>query len=306
MADMPTNLQVWLKSFNDALAEAKQLGIPPTPEMARLGLATITHQFVTTMVDISRVIDTHIHGTSIPCRIYHPSPEHELPILLFFHGGGHMCGSIEVYDPISRRLAHHSQHIVVTVDYRLAPEHPYPKGLVDCIMGLEEMINTLKPLPIAFEPIISLAGDSAGGALAATLAQRNPDSVDKLVLIYPSLDYTFSCESLIDYREGFILETAKIQWYFDQYFQLGENRHEASPLFGALPSNHPATTLITAGFDPIQDEGKRYFERLQILGVESTHHHFDDMTHAFLNLEDLVSEHCAATYRHISDFLNPQ
>ncbi|KHT63495.1 hypothetical protein RJ45_11835 [Photobacterium gaetbulicola] len=303
MADMPTSLQIWLKSFNDALEQAKQLGITPTPEMARLGLATITQQFVTSRVEICRVIDTYIHGTSIPCRIYHPSPEHELPILLFIHGGGHMCGSIEVYDPISRRLAHHSQHIVVTVDYRLAPEHPYPKGLVDCIMSLEEMINTLSQLAIAFEPTISLAGDSAGGALAATLVQRNPDAIAKLVLIYPSLDYTFSSDSLIDYREGFILETAKIQWYFDQYFQFGEDRHQASPLFGSLPGNHPSTMLITAEFDPIQDEAKRYSKRLHMLGVHCRHHHLDGMTHAFLNLEDLAPSHCEQTYHYIAEFL---
>ena len=304
MADMPPSLQTWLKSFNDALSQAKQLGIPPTPEMARLGLATITQQFVTAKVEISQVIDTHINGTSIPCRIYHPSPDAALPVLIFFHGGGHMCGSIAVYDPISRRLAHHSQHIVVTIDYRLAPDHPYPKGLVDCIMSLEEIVHTLEKLTVAFQHNISIAGDSAGGALATSLAQRHPEMINQLVLIYPSLDYTFSSDSLVDYREGYILETAKVQWYFDQYFQQGEDRLEASPLFSALPSNHPATMLITAGFDPIQDEGKRYFERLQLLGIPSVHHHFENMTHAYLNLEDLAPNDCEQTYRYIDSFLN--
>ncbi|MCQ1058089.1 alpha/beta fold hydrolase [Photobacterium sp. DNB23_23_1] len=304
MADMPTSLQIWLKSFNDALAQARVLGISPTPEMARLGLSTITQQFVTAPITIKQVIDTFIHGTAIPCRIYHPSPGNELPVLLFFHGGGHMCGSIEVYDPISRRLAHHSQHVVVTIDYRLSPEHPYPKGLVDCIMSLEEIVNTLVTQNISFRPTISIAGDSAGGALAATLAQRQPDTINQLVLIYPSLDYTLSSGSLIDYREGYILETEKIQWYFDQYFQQENNRQTASPLFGALPSNHPATLLITAGFDPIQDEGKRYLKRLTMLGIDNLHHHLDNMTHAFLNLEDLVSKACDTTYHYIDEFLN--
>ncbi|MGR5063435.1 alpha/beta fold hydrolase [Photobacterium sp. DNB22_13_2] len=304
MADMPQSLQVWLKSFNDALAQAKVMEIPPTPEMARLGLSAITQQCVTTPVAIKQVIDAHIHGTSIPCRIYHPSPDNELPILLFVHGGGHMCGSIEVYDPISRRLAHHSQHVVITIDYRLSPEHPYPKGLVDCIMSLEEIVNTLVRQNISFQPTISIAGDSAGGALAATLAQRQPDAIHQLVLIYPSLDYTFSSESLIDFREGYILETAKIQWYFDQYFQQEKNRKKASPLFGTLPSNHPATILITAGFDPIQDEGKRYIERLKMLGIHSVHYHFSNMTHAFLNLEDLTPDSCEQVYCHIAEFLN--
>lgn len=304
MADMPTSLQTWLKSFNDALSQAKQLGIPPTPEMARLGLTTITQQFVTAEVEISQVIDAHINGTSIPCRIYHPAPDTALPVLIFFHGGGHMCGSIEVYDPISRRLAHFSQHIVVTIDYRLAPEHPYPKGLVDCIMSLEEIVHTLEKLTVPFQQNISIAGDSAGGALATSLAQRHPEMINQLVLIYPSLDYTFSSDSLVDFREGYILETAKMQWYFDQYFQPGEDRREASPLFSALPSNHPATMLITAGFDPIQDEGKRYFERLQLLGIPSVHHHFENMTHAYLNLEDLAPSDCEQTYRYIDSFLN--
>nr|ANZ79238.1 esterase [Photobacterium sp.] len=304
MANMPTSLQVWLKSFNDALAQAKDLGIPPTPEMARLGLATITKQFVTAPVEVKQIIDTYINGTSIPCRIYHPSPNKELPVLLFFHGGGHMCGGIEVYEPISRRLAHHSQHVVATIDYRLAPEHPYPKGLDDCTISLKELIPTLIQHDVSFKPTLSVIGDSAGGALATTLAQRYPEAIDQLVLLYPSLDYTFSSDSLIDYREGYILETAKVQWYFDQYFQQGENRHDASPLLAALPSNHPATALITAGFDPIQDEGERYYQRLCEQGINCWHYHLDNMTHAFLNLENLVPESCDTTYSYINEFLN--
>ncbi|PSW15442.1 alpha/beta hydrolase [Photobacterium rosenbergii] len=304
MADMPTSLKTWLKSFNDALDQANLLAIPPTPEMARLGLATITQQLVVSEVEISCIIDTHVNGTSIPCRIYHPTPNETLPVLIFFHGGGHMCGSVEVYDPISRRLAFHSQHIVVAIDYRLAPEYPYPKGLVDCIMSLEEINRTLEQLDLPFQQAVSIAGDSAGGALAATLAQRNPEKVNHLALIYPSLDYTFSSDSLVDYREGYLLETAKMQWYFDQYFQQGEDRRDASPLFSALPSNHPETIVITAGFDPLQDEGKRYVERLQVLGIPTEHHHFENMTHAFLNLEDLVPPNCEQTYRYIANFLN--
>ena len=96
-----------------------------------------------------------------------------------------MCGNIEVYDPISRRLAFHSQHIVVAIDYRLAPEHPYPKGLVDCIMSLEEINRTLEQLDLAFQQAVSIAGDSAGGALAATLAQRNPEKINQLGLNLP-------------------------------------------------------------------------------------------------------------------------
>ncbi|UXI04283.1 alpha/beta hydrolase [Photobacterium sp. TY1-4] len=319
MATPPPALRTWLEQFNTLLRQSEQAGISPTPALARQGLAGITAQFVTHAPDIARVIDGTIHQSPIPCRIYHPAPETELPVVLFYHGGGHMCGNIAVYDPICRKLAHHSQAIVVSIDYRLAPEHPYPAGVDDAILSLRQLFPTLDQNQIRYRRSLTLAGDSAGGALAATVVQSlnsqtsrldhessladQPPSVDKLVLIYPSLDYTLTADSLRENHAGYVLETNKIEWYFRQYLQHRECRESVSPLYGDIPPAHPETLIITAGFCPIKDDGLHYHFRLQRAGTPSRHLHQETMVHAYLNLETLVPEACQQTYQAIGDFI---
>ncbi|UTV29879.1 alpha/beta hydrolase [Photobacterium atrarenae] len=320
MATLPQPLQIWLEQFNTLLRQSEQAGIAPSPALARQGLAGLTAQFVPHAPDIARVVDGTISQSAIPCRIYHPEPDSELPVMLFFHGGGHMCGDLDVYDPICRKLAHYSQAIVVSIDYRLAPEHPYPAGLTDASLSLCQLFPTLDHYQCRYRNKVILAGDSAGGALAATVIQSQSSSqgtaqgsprpnsfpkVDKLVLIYPSLDYTLTADSLRENSTGYVLETKKIDWYFQQYLQQRECRESVSPLYGEINLNHPETLVITAGFCPIKDDGLHYRLRLQRAGIPCQHLHLKDMIHAYLNLETLVPNACDMTYQSIREFIQP-
>ncbi|MCW7754251.1 alpha/beta hydrolase [Desulfobotulus sp. H1] len=285
-------------------------GSQPTFANAREGLSTLTRTFVTKPCPVAAVMDALIPGPKweVPVRIYHPDPEQTLPLLLFIHGGGHMAGSIHVYDGIARRLARTSGHITISVEYRRAPECPYPVGFTDVIHAARGLFPLLEKLKIAHTGRLSAAGDSGGGALCASLSHRashEPEiRLHRQVLIYPSLDYTLSFPSVSENGKGFFLEKEKILWYFANYFQQGENRKEASPLFMNAEAPFPETLVVTAGFCPLRDEGAAYAKQLREQGMIVRHHDFSDMIHAFLNLEDLVPDACQSFYAMTANFLN--
>ncbi|TWI77394.1 acetyl esterase/lipase [Desulfobotulus alkaliphilus] len=289
-----------------------QNGSQPTFANAREGLATLTRTFVTKPCPMAKIIDAPIPGPQwdVPVRIYHPAPEQSLPLLLFIHGGGHMAGSIAVYDGIARRLAKASSRITLSVEYRRAPECPYPSGLEDVTQAAKGAFDLLESLGIGHEKRLAIAGDSGGSALAASLSHRavhEPGlSIEKQILIYPSLDYTLSMPSAEELAKDYLLEKDKILWYFDHYFQNNENRKAASPLFMEIPPPFPQTLVVTAGFCPLKDEGKAYAERLKQAGIFTMHEEFRDMIHAFLNLEDLIPEACDRLYNLAGAFLQDQ
>jgi acetyl esterase/lipase len=303
-------LQPWLENFNQQMAALKAGGFKATPTNAREGLANLTRALVTDIPEIAWCQDDVIagHAHDVPVRIYHPAPETALPVLVYLHGGGHMAGSVTVYDPICRKLAHASQHVVVAVDYRLAPECPYPAGVRDACTVVKRVWPVLQGRGVHFTEELSLAGDSAGGALCASVAHRAQFdagiAIRSQTLIYPSLDYTMQLPSIAENAEGYLLERSKIEWYFDHYILNAENRRAASPLHMEFGARLPATLVITAGFCPLRDEGLAYVGKVRQAGVEAEHFHLDDMIHAFINMEDLVTEDCQAVYARIGRFLN--
>lgn len=309
--ELHPELANWLNGVNEQVKfQGNSAASRISPEFMRKSLARMTAAFVTDVPTVTRVSDSVLKNRqeTIPLRIYDPSPGNEKPVILFLHGGGHMCGSIQVYDPICRKLANASDHLVVTPDYRLAPEFPYPSALEDCYSVIQHLWRHLDEAGLRFTRSLSLVGDSAGGALCATLSTLSQkDSclpIEKQALIYPSLDYTLSSPSVDTLSHGYLLEKSRIQWYFDHYFQADECRFSASPLFMPASSQYPATLMVTAGFCPLRDEGSRYFNRLRNVGV-ATHHHVEPaMIHAYLNLEDLVPKACARTYEAIARFVN--
>jgi acetyl esterase/lipase len=307
---IPEPLEKWLRAFNNTKQLLVDGGFIATPTNAREALDAITRRFVATHPDIPLVRDALVTGPGydVPVRIYHPAPEKELPLLIFAHGGGHMAGSLTLYDPIARRLAEASGHLLVSVDYRLAPECRYPAGLEDFVSVVEGIRPLLRQLEIAGGERLSLAGDSAGGALCASAAhilQYRPDHpIHKQVLIYPSLDYTLRHPSTEELATGYLLERERILWYFDNYFPPLQDRRGASPLFMPVDGRLPQTLVITAEYCPLRDEGEAYVERLRGAGVAAGQLPFDGMVHAFLNLETLVPDACAEAYRKIGDFLN--
>jgi acetyl esterase/lipase len=205
-------------------------------------------------------------------------------------------------------LALGAKHIVVSVDYRLAPECPYPAGVNDAYHVAKNIWSTLDARRIKYQMRLALGGDSAGGALCATVAHNSQHDagldLTHQVLVYPSLDYTMRSDAIDTYAAGYLLQKEKMLWYFDNYFQQGENRKSASPLYMEFTKALPKTLVITAGFCPLRDEGHAYVKKVTSAGVQAELLHFDNMIHAFLNLEDLVMAECETVYNRIGDFLN--
>lgn len=307
--DVAPQLRKWLEKHNYLLAKWLESGAVLTPETGRDGLAILTRTLNTDIPELALIRNETIENRKriVPVRIYHPVPDTALPVLVYLHGGGHVAGSVDVYDPICRKIALATQHIVVAVEYRLAPENPYPAGIEDSAAVLEGCLGMLKRVGINCRPRIALAGDSAGGAMSATLAhafQGHPDlAVSHLILLYPSLDYTMSLPSVTALASGYLLEKERMCWYFDQYFQSNECRREVSPLFMKVTDGFPKTLIVTAGFCPLRDEGIQYVSVLKKGGVTAQHLHCDDMIHAFLNMESLVPDSCRLVYGAMGKFL---
>ena len=310
MRKLDPQLESWLQVYNRYWQELELQGFQHSPQNARDGLAKLTQQLVTKFVDVAAVIDTILHkeAQSIPLRIYQPLTNATLPILVYLHGGGHMSGSVEVYDRILRQIALASGHIVVAVEYRLAPEFPYPCALEDAEWVIRHLFSHLDGLSIDYQPMLSIAGDSAGGAMTATLAHRFQQhasvKIYKQLLIYPSLDYSLCHESLEQNGRGYLLHKDKIEWFFSRYLQHGEDAEQVSPLYMTFSNRLPETLVITAEFCPLRDEGFEYVKQLKRAGVPVSHMHFEDMIHAFMNMQDVVPEQCALLYQQIAEFLN--
>lgn len=302
-------LQQWLKQYNETLAHWQAQGNRLTPAIVRESMATMTRTFVTDIPELSFARDHVIHNgdNPVPVRIYHPDQNSALEVAVFFHGGGHMSGNVEVYDPICRKIARSANRVIIAVEYRLAPEHPYPAGIEDGAVVLDGCLGMLERLGVNHLPSLALIGDSAGGAMSATLAHRyqtaDKSEIDKLVLIYPSLDYSLSSPSTDRFGTGYLLEKEKIQWYFDNYFSNNEDRIEASPLYMEITEYFPETMVITAGLCPLCDEGIRYVQRLKEHGITTRHIHFEKLLHAFLNLENLALDKSRACYHELGKFL---
>ena len=240
-------------------------------------------------------------------RVYHPAPDQARPVVVFYHGGGHTAGNVTVYDPICRKLASASGHIVVSVEYRLAPENPYPAALIDAYTTARGVWDALDRRQLPYKKKLTLAGDSAGGALASTVSARAQFDyaleIENQVLIYPSLDYTMCHASIEENGTDYFLTKARIAWYFDNYFQNADDRYQASPLYGHFSKKLPRTLLITAGLDPLRDEALQYLAKLKESGVPHEHLYFDDLAHAFLCLEEMVKEECSKVYETVAQFL---
>ncbi|MEY2997850.1 MAG: hypothetical protein RIQ82_1231 [Bacteroidota bacterium] len=300
------HLQDFLSQINELIAIAKAEGIKPSPQMARARLEGLS-AFVSFVPDIafSESRRLRINSCDIPVAVYSPRPSQKLPVVLYFHGGGHMCGGVDLYDPMCRKLALAGNCVVISVDYKLAPEFPYPNGLRDAQHVLENFDKVLTG--VEFENTIILAGDSAGGAMCSTLTSWSISAIETpihaQILIYPSVDYTMGLPSVEENGEGYFLEKTRIQWYFDNYFANGENAKDVSPLYMPLPKNGPDTLVITAGCDPLKDEGQKYAERCSAQGFHTEHYCFENMIHAFMNIEDLCPQECQTLYARIGDFI---
>ena len=278
-----------------ALLEGFQSGIaPPSSTLSvETGRQLLEDLFaVESPEPVGELLDIDIQGPNgpIPLRLYAPSGAGPFPVLVFFHGGGWVRGSIEAYDGLCRRLANGSGCLVVSVDYRRAPENPFPAGFEDCYAATEWAAVHADDLN-GDPDRIAVGGDSAGGNLAAavTLAARDrsgPDLTHQL-LVYPSVNHPELrwFDSYDENGTGYFLEMDSVEWYHEQYTDRADHGNQyAFPIRARDLSELPSATVLTAGFDPLVDEGNAYADRLEAADVDVTRLQYDSQIHAFLNL----------------------
>lgn len=226
-------------------------------------------------------------ASDLPARLYEPDGTGPFPVLVYFHGGGWVRGTLDNTDLLCRNLAEQGQCIVVSVDYRLAPEHPFPAAVDDCYAATAWVADGL-PLQTADTDRLAVGGDSAGGNLATVVArladQRGGPDIAYQMLIYPVTNYAFDTPSYEENATGYLLSREGMKWYWNHYVEDGQQatNPNASPLLADDLSGVPPATVLTAGFDPLRDEGIAYAERLRDAGVTVTHRHYDDAVHGFV------------------------
>ena len=232
------------------------------------------------------------HGP-IPVRVYRPTADGGAPLVCYFHGGGFVSGSIDAWDGVARRIAKEAGAIVVSVDYRLAPEHRFPVPLDDCHAAVVWAADHAEELG-ADATRIAVAGDSAGGNLAAAVALRARAAGPALraqVLVYPVVSPSCDSPSMVDTAEGYLLTTASMRAMWDWY--LGDADPDDG--FAAIDrapdlAGLPPALVITAEYDPLCDEGERYASLLADAGVDTTVTRYDGMLHGFFGLRELVPD----------------
>jgi len=216
-------------------------------------------------------------------RAYRPVPGEVLPALVYFHGGGWTIGDLDTHDVLCRQLANGARCAVFSVDYRLAPESPFPAAVEDCLAATRFVLEKSGSLKIDVSRI-AVGGDSAGGNLAAVVALHRQMPLAFQLLIYPATDQRCDTDSHRRNGEGYLLTREGIEFFRGCY--LPEKKHwadwRASPLLAASHAGLPPAFVITAGYDPLRDEGREYAERLAQAGVEVAYREYSDMVHGFL------------------------
>jgi acetyl esterase len=242
---------------------------------------------------VGEITDRMIPGPAgdLPIRVYRPDSTGPHPSLMLFHGGGWLIGDLDHEDPSSRRMCNQLNAVVVSVDYRLAPETRFPGAPEDCYAGLVWAVDHADELGIDATNI-ALAGTSAGGNLTAAVAQmardRGGPQIKHQVLFCPVIDYDFDRQSYETHGDSFALTQDSMRFFWKQYLGPdGEsNGHTpyASPIRAQSLAGLPDATIITAEFDPLVDEAVDYGEALRAAGVDITYTQYDGMAHAFNEL----------------------
>jgi len=232
----------------------------------------------------------------IPARFYRATKgKGPCPLLVYFHGGGFMLGSLALYDTTCRRLAANGDCAVLSVDYRMAPETQFPGAVLDAYAATRWASDKAQMLNI--DPgKIAVGGDSAGGNLAAVVAQMALDSkefkVALQILIYPMTDQSRAYPSYERNASGYMLTTAALYWFMDNYIPDHEDRKDprASPMLRASLEGLPPALVISAEFDPLVDENEAYAKRLREAGVPTDYVCFPGMIHPFFTLGGVVED----------------
>jgi acetyl esterase len=235
-------------------------------------------------------------GAPLRLRLYRgagTSSMARLPVLMFFHGGGWVVGDLETHDTMCRHIANAAGCAVVAVDYRLAPEHKFPAAVEDCLAATQWVAENAREIGV--DPgRLAVGGDSAGGNLAAVVSliarDRGTPKLRAQLLLYPVLDCGMKQSSHQRFAEGHLLTEATMRWFAEAYLRGPGDIDDwrVSPLRAPDLSGLPPTYVLTAGYDPLCDEGIAYARRLQDAGVAVEHRHVPDQIHGFLLMGKMV------------------
>lgn len=280
----------------EILAIAEKAGRPPLESLpvdeARREYRKRADTFGLPAAEMFAVVERSLAGPAapLPVRLYVPVGVLDpAPLLVFFHGGGWTVGDRDTHDRACRYLAENARCRVASVDYRLAPEHPFPAAVEDCWAAYAAIAR--EPAPWDADPRrIAVGGDSAGGNLAAVVAQlarekKAPAPCFQL-LIYPAVNMTGAYASIERFGKGYLLTKSMIDSFMGYYTPKPEMRRDAraSPLLARALAGLPPAFVQTAGFDPLQDEGAAYAKALASAGVAAEHKHYPALVHGYLQL----------------------
>jgi len=282
------------------LKQTASLGLPPLAEQGAVEARRLNSLRAPSLAgepeDVALIEDGRLPGAGgqIPFRLYSPAPDRTLPALLYLHGGGWVVGDLDTHDSVCRALARRAGCVVLALDYRLAPENPFPAAVEDAWTALNWLCDHATEIG-ADSDRIAVGGDSSGGNLSAVVAQRSRDRggprLSAQVLIYPVTDCDFDTPSYRDAATGYGLTRDSMLWYWDQYLPDEDRRvsPDASPLRAPDLSGLPPAFVITCKLDPLASEGAAYAEALSAAGVRVEHVHEPDMIHGYIRMNGVVS-----------------
>jgi acetyl esterase len=281
---------------NELLRKLRAAGVPRfselTPQAARQAMLERQRNLPGEPPEVARVAELELPGPSgtLAARSYVPSEERPAGTIVYFHGGGWVVGGLEEFDRVARALALASRCEVVSVDYRLAPEHPFPAALEDADAALRWADEAR-----AGEGALVVMGDSSGGTLAALTAIRARDRggppLALQALVYPVVDHAMDTPSYEEHADAFPLGRADMEWFLAHYAPAGVDRDspELSPLRTPDLSGLPPALILVAGHDPTRDHSLAYAERLEHAGVPVELRRYDDMMHGFFTMAGVLA-----------------
>jgi len=275
---------------------------PPLPEL-RQQLRVMVSLMDEPAPALPRIEDIRIPGPAgeIPARVYSArAGKTPQPTVAYFHGGGWVQGDLETHHGLCARLAEHAGALVVAVDYRLAPEHKFPAAVEDCLAAYRWLRTKGRDVGADLSRV-AVAGDSAGGNLSAVVSQLGASAGVPAptcqVLIYPAVDFSLETSSHRELADGHVIPRDRILWYMEQYLKSDEDKSDlrASPLRAPSFEGQPPAMIVTAGFDPLRDEGRAYGDRLREAGVDVVYREYPGQIHAFVSLTKAIPQGMACT-----------
>ena len=282
------------------LDQANAMGMPPLHTMsvpeARASLAAMA-SLQGEPQSVAQIVDRHAPGPAgdVPVRLYTPAGQAPFPALVYYHGGGWVLGGLDTHDGVCRQMASSAGCLVLSVDYRLAPEHKFPAAAEDAYAALQWVATNADGLGV--DPArIAIGGDSAGGNLAAVVAlmarDRGTPAVAFQLLVYPVTDSACDTASYRDNADGYFLTKDAMLWFWNHYTRDAADRRNpyAAPLKAQDLRGLPPALVMTAEFDPLRDEGEAYAARLREAGVPVQLTRYHGMIHGFFGMSALLDQ----------------